>query len=242
MSRKDHTATRARLVLTEIREGRLERSEAAIIGYLRRNLTISKAEERQVVRQVMRDIALLPAEPEEEKSMTQPKNVLRGKAIVPVAAAIWREHPDATSSEVYSRMLQAGYRIPMKCASFEAAYAPAAREMAGSKGSLAAPAPPEREPAREVQEPSHDPADPEPVAVATAPAAPSVEPAEGDFINFRLGGQKLEASRTDDEWRVAFEGTVGDSMVRESPGSRVWGESVSVFPQPLTARDEARVA
>lgn len=226
MSRKDHTATRARLVLTEIREGRLERSKAAIRGYLRRNLTISKAEERQVVRQVMRDIALLPAESEEEKSMTEPKNVLRGKAIVPVAAAIWREHPDATSSEVYSRMLQAGYRIPMKSASFEAAYASAAREMAGSKGSLAAAAPPEREPVRDdlVQEPSHDPADPEPVAVATAPVAPAVEADEGDFINFRLGGQKLEASRTDDEWRVAFEGTVGDSMVRELLG-RVFGGS-----------------
>lgn len=227
----DPTPTRAKLVLEEVLMGRVEPTKKAVRAHVDDMYSgLMEIERTTVVSAVMKEIRSW--KPQEEKEpMTKPKKVLKGKATIPVAAGIWREEPDLTSEEVYQRMLSHGHRISMNEASFGTAYAPEARRLAESGEAVVAPPPPSRD-----AEPEPEPAQAAPVpeqaadegfnteSTVVAPAGNGTAPVaeDGDYVRFQLGGQKLDAERTEDEWDVAFEGTVGDRMVRELLG-RMFG-------------------
>lgn len=240
---------RANIVLDDVRSGRVGRSRSELRLHASQLFVMSDAQERELVSFVLR--RLPPPNPSrEEKPLPEPKNVLKGADVVPVAAAVLSEHPEMRSAEVYEEILRRGYRLSMSAGSFVGGgYFRNAKAAVESGAAGAAPPPPPRpepspepEESRVVSDGTTEPeaardVPPEPASSGDPRPEPAWVPAQlesdapevgafsaGDRILVHIGAQKLDARRSDERWSVEFEGSVGDDVVQALLG-RVLGGS-----------------
>lgn len=229
MSLDDPTPTRVKLVIDEVLDGRVDPTREGVRAHVDDVYAgLPGFSRTDLVGRVMNEINSWSTK-KEKKPMSPPKSVLRGNDTIAPAAEVLREEPDLTAREVYQRLCAAGYRMGMAEESFVTSdKCKRARELLESGDPIDVPAPPEpvAEPKPKPDEPVSTPpqsAEAEPVAVGpTRSNGAAVEAGDGDYVRFQLGGQKLDAQREGDEWDIAFEGNVGDGIVRELLG-RVFG-------------------